>query len=197
MRAAKAERLREGPYVRSTMPHMQRLGIVLAIALLLLVACGGGDPAASRTPVSAANATTAPLLPTDAHALPEFDLAAYERLLEQLDGTPVLVNFWGSWCGPCRAEAAHLAEAHARFGERVQFLGVDILDARESARAFMREFGWTYPSVYDPPGAIRDGLGLLGQPITLFYDRDGSLIDRWVGPIPEDELTQRLRSLVE
>lgn len=177
---------------------MRRLRPAVAtIAVLWLAACGDGGATAPRSPVPAGNATTAALLPTDAQSLPEFDLATYERLLEELDGTPVLVNFWGSWCGPCRTEAAHLAAAHARFGDRVQFLGVDILDARESARAFMREFGWTYPSVYDPPGAIRDGLGLLGQPVTLFYAGDGSLVDRWAGPIPEDELIRRVRALVE
>ncbi len=107
-----------------------------------------------------------------------------------------MVNVWGSWCGPCREEAPHLAAAHDRFGARVQFLGVDILDARESARDFMREHGWDYPSLYDPPGAIRDGLGLLGQPVTLFYDAAGELVDRWIGPIPQAELDGRLERLL-
>lgn len=170
---------------------------ILALASLTLVAsaCSSGDTPEARTPVPARNATEAPLLPTDAAALPEFDLALYEELLGQLEGTPVVVNFWGSWCEPCRIEAPHLATAHDRFGDRVQFLGVDILDTRESARAFMREFGWTYPSLYDPPAAIRDGLGLLGQPWTLVYDAGGDLVDRWVGPVPPDDLTSRLNSL--
>jgi hypothetical protein len=60
----------------------------------------------------------------------------------------------------------------------------------------MREFGWTYPSLFDPPGVVRDGLGVLGQPVTLFYGADGELVDRWVGPIPPDELEARLESLV-
>jgi thiol-disulfide isomerase/thioredoxin len=155
----------------------------------------GAETEPARSPVPAGNATEAELLPTDAYALPEVDLAAYERLLGQLAGTPVVVNVWGSWCGPCRDEAPDLARAHARYGDRVQFLGVDILDARESARAFMREYGWTYPSVFDPPAAIRDGLGLLGQPATLFYDETGALVDRWVGPIPAEELARRLEDL--
>jgi thiol-disulfide isomerase/thioredoxin len=176
-----------------------------AIVLMLVTAFAAGsctqsttDPgAATRSPVPARNAADATLLPDDAFALPEFDLSRYERLLAQLHGTPILVNFWGSWCAPCRDEASHLASAHASYGDRVQFLGVDILDAREGAREFMREFGWTYPSVFDPPASIRDGLGLLGQPVTLFYDAEGNLVDRWVGPIPRDELTTRLNALTD
>jgi thiol-disulfide isomerase/thioredoxin len=161
-------------------------------------ACGGADaPDPSGSPgLPARNAADAPLLPTDALELPEFDLATYEDLVTQLRGTPILVNVWGSWCGPCRDEAPSLAAAHERFGDRVQFLGVDILDAREGARAFMREFGWAYPSVYDPPGAIRDGLGLLGQPWTLLYDASGEIVDRWVGPAPPDELMAALERVV-
>jgi thiol-disulfide isomerase/thioredoxin len=182
---------------------MRQVSFPREIALILVTAFAVGsctqsptDPGAgTRSPVPARNAADATLLPTDAFALPEFDLARYERLLGQLGGTPVLVNFWGSWCAPCRDEASHLAEAHREYGDRVQFVGVDILDARESARGFMREFGWTYPSVFDPPAAIRDGLGLLGQPVTLFYDAGGNLVDRWVGPIPVDELTKRLDAI--
>lgn len=175
----------------------RRLLALMALATTA-VACGGSDaPAPSASPgVPALNAAEADLLPTDALELPDFDLAAYGTLLDQLEGTPVLVNVWGSWCGPCRDEAPTLAKAHERFGDRVQFLGVDILDAREGARAFIREFGWTYPSVYDPTGSIRDGLGLLGQPWTLLYDTSGAIVERWVGPAPPDELFAALEAQV-
>lgn len=183
------------------MARVSRRRSVLALAAVVLVAasCGddGGGAAPDRSPaIPAANAAEAPLLPTDAAALPELNLAGYEDLIGQLEGTPILVNFWGSWCPPCRAEAPDLTEAHERFGDRVQFLGVDILDSRGNARAFMEEFGWTYPSIFDPPGAIRDRLGLLGQPVTLFYDETGELVDQWSGPIPPRELTTRLQRLV-
>lgn len=59
----------------------------------------------------------------------------------------------------------------------------------------MREYGWTYPSVFDGPGAIRDGLGILGQPATLFYDASGELVRTWSGPITEEVLNETLASI--
>lgn len=168
--------------------------VAAVVSTFALVACSGGGAGDRPTavPTPAVNATDAALLPTDVAALPAFDARRFDMLLGQLRGTPVLVNIWGSWCEPCRDEAPGLASAHERFGRDVQFLGVDILDARGSARDFIAEYGWRYPSVFDPPGAIRDALGLLGQPVTLLYDRDGDVIDRWVGPVPPDELDAAL-----
>lgn len=158
------------------------LGILLALTALC-AACSQGTSAAAG-------------VPEDPYELPAFDLADYRHTLAEIRGTPVLVNIWASWCGPCREEAPLLAAAHDEYGDRVQFIGVDILDERTSARAFMREFGWTYPSVFDASGAIRDGLGLLGQPVTLFYDADGNLVDRWLGPLSREALTSGLERIL-
>jgi thiol-disulfide isomerase/thioredoxin len=166
--------------------RLRRLVATLLCASLAAACSGGGADAAAG----------GPLLPTDPYELPAFDMAAYEQLLAELEGTPLLVNIWASWCAPCRDEAPHLAEAHAEFGDRVQFLGLDILDERGSARAFMREYGWTYPSVFDGPGAIRDGLGILGQPATLFYDASGELVMTWSGPLTDEALADGLDAIV-
>lgn len=167
-------------------PVRSRPLVAILLAALVAVGCSNGGGGRSD----------GPLLPADPEELPAFDLATYERLLAELEGTPVLVNIWASWCGPCRDEAPHLASAHAEFGDRVQFLGVDILDERGSAREFMREYGWTYPSVFDGPGAIRDGLGILGQPATLFYDASGELVKTWSGPLTEEALAEGLDAIV-
>jgi thiol-disulfide isomerase/thioredoxin len=175
--------------------------MALAFVVLSMVAAGctsgasdvgGGD----RTPVPALNATQAALLPTDASALPPFDLATFQELLGQLKGTPVVVNIWASWCGPCREEAPDLASASRTYGSRVQFLGVDILDSRSSARFFMAEFGWTYPSVFDPSAAVRNGLGFVGQPDTVFYDAEGGIAMTWQGPLTPDALQKGLRRIL-
>lgn len=158
---------------------------VLCCALLVLNACGSSGGAVTATG----------RLPSNPYALPEFDKAAYDKMLARQRGTPVLVNIWASWCGPCRQEAPLLSAASRTFGDRVQFVGVDILDARDSARAFMHESGWTYPSVYDPSGAIRDALGVIGQPATLFYNADGTLLRTWLGPLTERALTENLERI--
>ena len=163
---------------------LRRLGLALACWALLPAACG---PNGASSPAR---------LPADPRALPEFTLADYRHALGELRGTPVVVNVWASWCGPCRQEAPLLAAAHRRLGDRVRFIGVDVLDERGAARAFMREFGWTYPSVYDPAGAIRDGLGLLGQPVTLFYDAEGTLVHTWTGPLSERALDTDLDAIL-
>jgi thiol-disulfide isomerase/thioredoxin len=157
---------------------------VLCCAVLILGACG-----------SSGGASTTGRLPSDPYALPEFDKASYDKMLADHRGTPLMVNIWGSWCPPCRKEAPLLAAAHETFGDRVQFVGIDILDTRDSARAFMRRFGWTYPSVYDPNASIRDALGVLGQPATLFYDANGQLVKQWLGPITEEALRSNLERI--
>ncbi|MDP9296679.1 MAG: TlpA family protein disulfide reductase [Actinomycetota bacterium] len=154
----------------------------LAAGLLLLatgaVACTGNDPSPHVPVVPAVNATQAPLLPTNAAALPSFDYAKLQSLLAQLRGTPVVVNIWASWCIPCATEAPLLASAARTYHDRVQFLGIDILDTRDSARTKMKEWGLTYPSLYDGSADVKRQLGFLGQPDTLFYDASGKLVER-------------------
>jgi cytochrome c biogenesis protein CcmG/thiol:disulfide interchange protein DsbE len=176
----------EVPRPRFALARLPAASIALTLALLSACSASGaqGDPgAAGLTTLRASNAATAELLPADVGGLPSFEPATYDELIRQLNGTPAVVNVWASWCGPCRQEAPLLAAAAKTFGERVQFLGVDVQDERGAARSFMHEFGWTYPSVYDSTGAIRDHLGFGGQPDTLFYDADGDIVARSPGPL--------------
>jgi cytochrome c biogenesis protein CcmG, thiol:disulfide interchange protein DsbE len=167
-----------------TAPRPQLLA---AVAVLLVLSACTHDAEATGT-VPAANATTAPSLPTFADALPQMDAAGFRALMSQLRGTPVVVNFWGAWCGPCRAEAPLLVDAHTRAGNRVQFLGVDMLDFRDGARAFMQAHGMTYPSVFDPTNSIGLSYGLFSPPMTQFWDAEGNLVSTARGQISETDL---------
>jgi cytochrome c biogenesis protein CcmG, thiol:disulfide interchange protein DsbE len=186
-----------------------RVALALAIVAAMAAACGG-EPS-GRTPRNGVRATnapgaaqaspsagsaSAPLLPSSPTELPQFTPAMFRELLGQLRGTPVLVNVWASWCGPCRVEGPHLSAAAKEFDGRVQFLGVDIQDQIVPARGFVQEFGWPYPSVFDPTGAIRDDLGFVGQPVTVVYDREGEQVFVWSGAISEEKLTAELNEVV-
>jgi cytochrome c biogenesis protein CcmG, thiol:disulfide interchange protein DsbE len=179
-------------------PRSRTLLTLLPLLALLSVAatCGGSGPDPAGTAdvgPPAQNAATAPLLPTHVADLPTFDLHSYQQLLTQLHGTPVVVNIWAAWCAPCKAEAPLLHDASRTYGDRVQFLGVDILDSLDGARGFIADHGLEYPSVSDPTGAIRDSLGMIGQPVTVFYDSDGTMVSSWDGQLSQKALDQGIK----
>jgi thiol-disulfide isomerase/thioredoxin len=150
----------------------------------------------TSVPRGVGTSTGGPLLPATPTALPEFDAARFHQLLAQLHGKPVVVNIWASWCGPCVVEAPGLARLAREYGTRVQFLGVDVLDQRSAAQAFIRMYGWTYPSVFDPIGAIRNDLGFVGQPVTLVFDATGKRTFAASGAVDESQLRKELNAVV-
>lgn len=114
---------------------------------------------------------------------PDFRMAAVEGggtiSLADFRGRIVILNFWASWCGPCREEAPDLQATWLELrGEGVQVLGVDHQDDRQSATAFARDMGLTYPSVFDPTGELADEYGLIGLPTTFVIDERGRI--RWM-----------------
>ena len=167
-----------------------RLLTPLAFLVLLASACTGRR---GSTPTPAP--PTASLLPASPSALPTFDAAAFSDLLDQLRGRLVVVNVWASWCGPCIAEAPGLASLSKQYQGRVQFVGVDIQDQTQPARAFIQKYGWTYPSVADPTGAIRNSLGLVGQPVTIVFDSTGARVFVAPGAVSQKTLAAQLSKL--
>src|SRR3954451_14359640 len=93
--------------------------------------------------------------------------------LRELRGHPVVVNVWGSWCGPCRVELPILQRASLDWGKQVAFLGVDSSDNRGNARKLLADIPVTYPSYEDPDAKIFNHYGLRGAPSTVYYDAAG------------------------
>ncbi|MDO5533321.1 MAG: TlpA disulfide reductase family protein [Propionibacteriaceae bacterium] len=104
--------------------------------------------------------------------------------LAALRGTPMVVNFWAQWCGPCRLEAPYLKEFAERAGEDVLVLGVDYDDpAPDLALEFAAMAGWPYPHVVDPLRQTAGPVRFQGIPVTLYVDADGRIQHRTVGGI--------------
>jgi cytochrome c biogenesis protein CcmG/thiol:disulfide interchange protein DsbE len=169
-----------------------KLAVVAICSSVALTGCQPSSAGPTGQGQPAANASSAALLPATTTALPSFDFARYERLLYQLRGTPVVVNLWASWCGPCRSETPVLVAAAKRYGDAVQFLGVDYQDERGAAAAFIADRSVPYPNLFDPSGDVHTQLGFVGLPDTIFYAKDGTISATWSGPLTGQALREQL-----
>jgi cytochrome c biogenesis protein CcmG, thiol:disulfide interchange protein DsbE len=103
--------------------------------------------------------------------------------LDSLQGKPVMVNFWGSWCVPCKDEGPILQQAWQKYRSTdVQFVGMAIWDKPDAAQAFAQSQGAVWINGLDPDGKIAIDYGVYGVPESFFINRSGVLVDRYVGP---------------
>ena len=117
--------------------------------------------------------------------------------LDDYKGQVVVLNFWASWCEPCRAESPLLQRWHKRLAKRnATVLGVDVQDVSGDARDFAAEFGLTYPMLRDGPGDIRDEFGILGLPETFVVDRRGRIAAVARGPVDERFMREQVAPLL-
>jgi cytochrome c biogenesis protein CcmG/thiol:disulfide interchange protein DsbE len=131
---------------------------------------------------------------------PSFELPSLDgrrdMRLSALRGKPVVINFWASWCEPCKQEAPEFARTAKSFGDKVHFLGVTMLDARDPALAFVKRFGIGYPSVRDTRGVVAKRFGVTGVPETAFVDARGRLVGKYIGAFEEGQLEAVVRGLL-
>lgn len=147
-----------------------RIGFVVAAviaALVVLEVVSGSSGSGVGRP--------APQLPTSVLVPPAVQL-------DSLRGKPAAINFWASWCEPCRREAPELERLARSLHGSASVVGVDWSDGADSARAFIREHHMSYPDLRDGEGVVGQKYGLIGLPTTFILDSHGTISDVLQGP---------------
>jgi cytochrome c biogenesis protein CcmG/thiol:disulfide interchange protein DsbE len=128
---------------------------------------------------------------------PDFTLARLDRpgklTLSSLRGKVVVLNFWASWCYPCKKEAGALQAASERWRKRVVVVGVDVNDFKGDARDFMRKHDITYPVVHDNDNVTSPKYGFSLLPETFFVDRRGRVVGHVPGEVSSDDLRRGIQ----
>ena len=157
----------------------------------------------SEEPAADPNATAAPTA-TPRPAAPDFtvyDVEGNAVALSSMVGKPVVVNFWASWCGPCKSEMPYFQKAYEQYGETVHFMIVNMTDGmqetKESAKAYVDKQGFTFPVYYDTDMDAAMTYGASSIPATFFVAADGSLVARVRGAIRLSTLEKGLSMIME
>ncbi len=164
--------------------------LILIIALISLIGVSLGalaltQPAPKSDPVDAAAIQ-------DLGPAPDFTVDILDgeaKSLKDYRGKPVVVNFWASWCPPCREEAPALERVHEKYKDKVEFVGIIFQDREADSRAFIKEFGIKYENGIDPNGAAARAYKITGIPTTYVIDSAGTVRAKWLGAISESQLS--------
>ena len=139
-----------------------------------------------------------------ANAAPDFtvyDLEGNPHKLSDFRGKPVILNFWASWCGPCKSEMPDFEDAYQEYGEQIHFLMVNLTDGSketvESASGYISGQGYTFPVYYDTDMEAAMTYGVYAVPQTYFIDGDGNIVTYAQGALPASSLQQGVDLLLK
>lgn len=177
------------------MQFLRALGVMIAAGLLIWTT---GTRIPSLLPSGGTGQATAIGEPA-----PEFRLAGFDgdkKSLDDFAGTPVVLNFWATWCPPCRAEFPELVLLQQEFGERVQVIGVNLTYSErsiQSVRDFTQRYEPSFLHVLDQDGTVQAQYGIFAVPTTFIIDAQGIIVHRRIGAVSASILRSQLNPLLD
>lgn len=127
------------------------------------------------------------------------DIDGNEVKLSDFLGKPVVLNFWASWCPPCKSEMPHFDKVNANVKDDVQFLMVDLVDGQretvEKGKEYVASIGYSFPIYFDTTQEAANVYGIMSIPTTIFIDKDGYIVTSYQGAIDEETLLKGIESI--
>ena len=174
--------------------------LVLTLVVLLLAAARLYNALSTQVPMDSLAGGTQTEQRQMAPDFTVYDLEGNAHKLSDFQGMPVVLNFWASWCGPCKSEMPHFQAAYEEYGEDLHFLMVNMSigfgDTRSDAQRILSDNGYTFPVYYDDKMECAYGYGVTGIPITVFIDKDGAMVSMKQGMISESDLQRRILTII-
>ena len=169
---------------------MKKLICLLLLTAVLLAGCGS----AAQTPTT----TESPAVTHAGASAPDFtvyDSNSNPVKLSDYLGQPVVLNFWASWCGPCKSEMPEFQKAFESYGDSIQFLMVDVGEAMADGKAFLSAAAYTFPAYFDIRSEAATAFQVSAIPATYFINADGQIVDSYVGAISESTLLAGIEAI--
>jgi thiol-disulfide isomerase/thioredoxin len=188
---------------------LKPLSLLILVVALVLAACGAGESATPAAPQAAGPAVIAAEsrlldssggtgMPNVGEVAPNFEYTLSDgtrHQLSDLHGKKVLLNFWATWCEPCRAEMPDLQQVLANYGDSVIVLGVNKLETAAVIPPFAEELGVSFPLIVNTDGAIANRYGAKNIPSSFFINTDGTIGARRIGVMTYDFMKSQIDQL--
>ena len=189
---------------------MKKWMIVICVLALFLAGCSSkkdtGVLATESNPKASTPAASAPAASNPADSTPFSEVpttrsfTVYNTDGEPVKfadylGKPIVLNFWASWCGPCKSEMPTFQQAFEEFGDQVQFLMINVGEMVDDAESFLASTGYTFPVLFDINGEGAYAYQISAIPTTFFLNASGEVVDADVGAMPESDLLAAIEAI--
>lgn len=173
--------------------------LIILLGVTLYVNFGQGARTADESMDQAALETKA----QKGYLAPDFTIASMEGeeiRLSELRGEPVFINFWASWCEPCKEEMPHLLEAYKKYGSEINFVMINVIEQefnKESMNKYIKEAGLTFPIYLDKKDNVSTLYNILGYPTSFFINKDGVIQEIVMRPMSSEMIVQLMNQLLD